>query len=186
MMDNTLPPRYGTIAITFHWLLAIMITASFSVGLYMVSLTMSPTRIKLYNWHKWAGIAILTLSALRLLWRLKHPAPPVPAGMPQWQKSVAGATHLLLYLLFFAVPLTGWAYSSAAGFPIVWFGVIPLPDFVPKDRELAEFLKPFHWMAAYALASLVVLHILAVIKHLLMDDDNLLSRMLPSTDGEKS
>lgn len=105
--------------------------------------------------------------------------------MPQWQTSIAKMTHLLLYGLFFAVPLTGWAYSSAAGFPIVWFGVIPLPDFVPKDRDLAEFLKPFHWMAAYALASLVALHVLGVIKHLVMDDDNLLSRMLPPMSGER-
>lgn len=162
-----------------------MITASFGVGLYMVSLTMSPTRIKLYNWHKWAGVAILTIAALRLLWRLTHSPPPLPANMPQWQTSIAKVTHLLLYGLFFAVPLTGWAYSSAAGFPIVWFGVIPLPDFVPKDRELAEFLKPFHWMAAYALASLVALHVLGVIKHLVMDDDNLLSRMLPPMSGER-
>jgi len=177
--------RYTTTAIVFHWLMALMILVSFAVGLYMVSLTMSPTRIRLYNWHKWAGVAILTIAALRLLWRLSHRAPALPATMPAWQVSVANATHLLFYVLFFAVPLLGWAYSSAAGFPIVWFAVIPLPDFVPKDRELAEFLKPFHWMSAYALASLVVLHILAVAKHLLMDDDNLLARMLPILDRKK-
>jgi cytochrome b561 len=179
-------PKYTGIAIAFHWLLAIMITTSFAVGLYMVSLTMSPTRIKLYNWHKWAGVTILTLAALRLLWRLKNPAPSMPSTMPAWQKLAAHATHIALYVLFFAVPLTGWAYSSAAGFPIVWFGLIPLPDLVGKDRELAEVLKPYHWMAAYALASLVVLHVLAVINHLVMDDDDLLSRMLPSMNGEKS
>ncbi len=178
--------RYGGVAIAFHWLLAIMITASFAVGLYMVSLTMSPTRIKLYNWHKWAGMTIFTLAALRLYWRLTHPAPALPSSMPRWQALAAHATHIALYVLFFAVPLTGWIYSSAAGFPIVWFGLIPLPDLVGKDRELAEFLKPFHWMTAYALASLVVLHILAVVKHLVMDDDNLLGRMLPSMNGEKS
>jgi cytochrome b561 len=109
----------------------------------------------------------------------------MPSGMPAWQTFAAHATHIALYALFFAVPLTGWAYSSAAGFPIVWFGLIQLPDLVGKDRELAEVLKPYHWMAAYALASLVVLHILAVIKHLVMDDDDLLGRMLPSMNGEK-
>ena len=177
--------RYTTTAIVFHWLMALMILVSFAVGLYMVSLTMSPTRIRLYNWHKWAGVAILTIAALRLLWRLSHRAPALPATMPAWQVSVANATHLLFYVLFFAVPLLGWAYSSAAGFPIVWFGVIPLPDFVPKDRELAEFLKPFHWMSAYALASLVALHIAAVAKHVLIDRDGLLKRMLPILDRNK-
>ncbi len=177
--------RYTTTAIVFHWLLALMIIVSFAVGLYMVSLTMSPTRIKLYNWHKWAGMTILTLAALRLLWRLSHRAPALSSAMPAWQVSVANATHVLFYMLFFAVPLTGWAYSSAAGFPIVWFGVVPLPDFVPKDRELAEFLKPFHWMSAYALASLVVLHVAAVAKHVLVDRDGLLNRMLPILDRNK-
>jgi cytochrome b561 len=105
--------------------------------------------------------------------------------MPKWQTSAANVAHVMLYILFFAVPLTGWAYSSAAGFPIVWFGLIPLPDFVPKDRELAEWIKPWHWMAAYALAAVVALHILAVVKHLLMDDDNLMSRMLPNMTGDK-
>jgi len=177
--------RYTTTAIVFHWLMALMILVSFAVGLYMVSLTMSPTRIRLYNWHKWAGVTILTIAALRLLWRLSHRAPALPATMPAWQVSVANVTHLLFYVLFFAVPLVGWAYSSAAGFPIVWFGVIPLPDFVPKDRELAEFLKPFHWMSAYALASLVALHIAAVGKHVLIDRDGLLKRMLPILDRNK-
>ena len=178
--------KYTRIAIAAHWLLAVMLVISFSVGLYMVSLTISPTRIRLYNWHKWAGVTILTLSMLRLLWRLTHPAPALPAHMPAWQKFASHSTHWALYALFFAVPLTGWAYSSAAGFPIVWFGVLPLPDFVDKNRELAEFIKPFHWIAAYALAGLVVLHLLAVVKHMVIDKDNLLRRMLPNFNGEKT
>ena len=84
---------------------------------------MSMTRLKLYNWHKWAGVTILALSAARLLWRLGHRPPPDAPG-PRWQKLAAHGTHLALYALFFAVPLAGWAYSSAAGFPIVLFGVL--------------------------------------------------------------
>lgn len=168
--------RYTPVAIALHWLLALAIVGALGVGLYMTSLPFSPLRLKLYNWHKWAGVSILTLSALRLLWRLTH-RPPADIPMPAWQQSAAHATHHLLYVLFFAVPLAGWAYSSAAGFPIVWFGVLPLPDFVPKDKELAETLKLVHRYAAYGLALLVVGHVGAALKHHFIDRDGLLARM---------
>ncbi len=176
---NNATVRYGAIAIAFHWLLALLICASFAVGLYMTSLAFSPQRLKLYNWHKWAGVTILALSALRLLWRLTHKAPALPATMPAWQKLASHVSHGALYVFFFAVPLTGWAYSSAAGFPIVWFGVLQLPDFVDKNRELAELIKPLHWIAAYSLATVVVVHIAAALKHHFIDRDNILRRMLP-------
>lgn len=173
------PTRYTTTAVVLHWLLAAAILGSLGFGLYMVDLPFSPRRVQLYNWHKWAGVTILVLSAARLLWRLTH-RPPADPPMPAWQRRAAHATHLALYALFFAVPLTGWAYSSAAGFPIVWFGVLPLPDFVPVDRDLADAIKPLHWISAYALAALVVLHVAAALKHQFVDRDGLLGRMRPA------
>lgn len=173
--------RYTATAITLHWLLALGLLGMLALGLYMTGLPMSPSRLKLYNWHKWAGIVILALSALRLLWRLTHRPPALPQQvlrhMPAWQRVAHHGTHLALYLLFFAVPLMGWAYSSAAGFPVVLFGVLPLPDFVPADRALAEMLKPWHGALAYTLAGLIVLHVLGALKHQLIDRDGLLSRM---------
>ncbi len=170
--------RYTPVARAFHWVLAAAIVGSFSIGVYMTDLPLSLARLKLYNWHKWAGIVILALSALRLLWRLTH-RPPADLPMPAWQRRAAHATHGALYALFFAVPLVGWAYSSAAGFPIVLFGVLPLPDFVPKDQALAEALKPWHGNLAWALALLVLLHVGAALKHHFIDRDGLLHRMLP-------
>ncbi|MBK6851522.1 MAG: cytochrome b [Burkholderiales bacterium] len=173
--------RYTTPAITLHWVLAIAIVVSFSVGLYMHELPFSPFRLKLYNWHKWAGVTILFLSVLRLVWRVTHRPPALPASMaaamPAWQHTAHHATHHLLYALFFIVPLTGWAYSSAAGFPIVWFGVLPLPDFVGADKALAELIKPMHKFSTLALAGLVVLHVAAALKHQLVDKDGLMARM---------
>ncbi|WP_238139731.1 cytochrome b [Roseateles aquatilis] len=162
----------------FHWVLAIAIICAFSVGWYMSDLPFSLTRLKLFNWHKWAGVTILALSALRLLWRLAH-RPPVDLPMPAWQKLGAHAVHWLLYAAFFAVPLSGWAYSSAAGFPIVWFGVLPLPDFVSPDKALAQTLKQVHQVFAYGLGLLVLAHLGAVVKHVVIDKDGLLGRMLP-------
>jgi cytochrome b561 len=171
--------RWHPASIALHWLLALMILGSLSVGLYMTSLPFSPLRLQLYNWHKWAGVTILALSALRLLWRLTHRA-PAEAPMPHLQRQVAHAAHGALYLLFFAVPLAGWAYSSAAGFPVVLFGVLPLPDFVGPDRELSEALKPLHRWLAYGLAAVVVLHVAGALKHHFIDRDGLLLRMMPA------
>lgn len=171
--------RYTTTAIGFHWGLALAITASFVFGSYMVDLPFSPSRVRQYNWHKWAGITILALSALRLLWRLSHQPPALPHHIPVWQQRAAQAAHLALYLLFFAAPLAGWAYSSAAGFPVVYFGLLPLPDWVPRSAELAAILKLVHRILTYSLAALVVLHVLAALKHQWLDRDRLLSRMNP-------
>jgi len=178
MNTPTTSTRYSLIAITFHWVLALAIVVAFFVGLYMTSLPFSMQRLKLYNYHKWAGVTILALSALRLLWRLFN-QPPVDVPMPRWQALAAHATHWFLYAAFFAVPLSGWAYSSAAGFQIVWFGVLPLPDFVPKDEALAETLKTLHHLAAYALAAGVVAHVGAALKHQFIDRDGLIRRMIP-------
>ena len=178
-MPFAVPPlRYNRVAIALHWLLAAALAGSFCVGVFMSDLAASPLKLKLYSWHKWAGITILALSGLRLAWRLTH-RPPPDVAMPRWQQSAAHLTHRLLYGLFFAVPLVGWAYSSAAGFPVALFGVLPLPDFVPVDKALAEALKPWHGNLAFALAGLVLLHTAAAIKHHFVDHDGLLGRMRP-------
>lgn len=175
--------RYTAVAMLLHWLLALVILGMFAMGLYMSDLPFSPLRLKLYNWHKWAGVTFLALTVLRLVWRVTHRPPPLPRtieqAMPGWQMRAYHATHHLLYVLFFAVPLIGWAYSSAAGFPIVWFGVLPLPDFVPASKELAEMIKPLHGLSAFALVGLAGLHVAAALKHHWIDRDGLLSRMLP-------
>ena len=182
-MNSQKTIRYSALAMFLHWLLAIALVAMFAVGTYMVDLPFSPQRLQLYNWHKWAGITILALSLLRLVWRLTHRPPALPPSielpMPTWQLRAYRATHVAMYALFFIVPLVGWAYSSAAGFPIVVFGVLPLPDFVPVSKELAELIKPWHQITAVTLASLVLVHVAAAFKHQWINKDKLINRMLP-------
>ena len=172
------PARYDGTAIAAHWVLAALILINLALGLYMHDLPLSPLRLRLFNWHKWAGITILALSALRLLWRLTH-RPPTDVPMPRWQRNAAHGVHWAMYALFFAVPLAGWGYSSAAGFPVVWFGVVPLPDWVPVDRAWADALKALHKSAALTLALLMLLHVAAALKHHVVDRDGLLQRMRP-------
>ncbi len=170
--------RYTGVAITLHWLLALLIVGTFVLGVYMQELPMSLAKLKLFNWHKWAGVVILGLSVLRLLWRLTH-RPPADLPAPPLQQLAAHAVHWALYALFFAVPLVGWAYSSSAGYPIVLFGVLPLPDFVAVDKALSENLKPLHGLLAWSMAGLVALHVSAALKHHVIDGDGLLNRMRP-------
>ena len=179
--------RYGGVAIALHWLLAALIAASLGVGLYMTGLPFSPLRLKLYSWHKWAGVTILLLSALRLAWRLGHRPPPLPAATPAWQLAAYRTGHALMYLLFFAVPLAGWAYSSSMGVPVVWFGALPLPDFMPVDQPFAEaVLQPLHKGCAFTLAGVTLLHVAAALKHHWIDRDGLLKRMWPAPRKESA
>jgi cytochrome b561 len=178
-MSSGRPADYTPIAIGLHWIAAALIVANLALGLYMVDLSLSPTKLKLYSWHKWAGVTVFVLSAARLLWRLTHAVPALPAAMPAWQRAAANASHHLLYMLFFLVPLTGWLFSSAAGFQTVYFGVVPIPDLLTKDPALAESLKLVHRFATYGLAALVVLHAAAALKHHFVDGDDVLRRMIP-------
>lgn len=180
-MSTAHPTRYHPVSVLLHWVLGLALIGLFAVGLYMTDLPFSPQRLKLYNWHKWAGVTLLALSVFRLVWRLTHRPPPLPraieTAMPRWQRLAHHATHHGLYLLFFAVPLLGWAYSSAAGFPVVLFGVLPLPDFVSVSEELAGLIKPLHKLSAFTMMALVLLHVAGALKHQFVDRDGLLSRM---------
>ncbi len=170
--------HYTAIAIVLHWTMAVLILGTLCLGWYMADLPLTPTRVRLFNYHKWVGITILSLAAARLLWRLFHEPPPLPDDLPRWQQRAAHAVHWLLYVLFFAAPLAGWAFTSAAGFPVVYLGVLPLPDWVVVDEALAESLATLHAVLAYSLALVVVLHVAAAIKHALEEHPtNYLRRM---------
>jgi cytochrome b561 len=168
------------VAIALHWLVALLVLGSFVVGRYMIDLDLSPWKLKVYSWHKWTGVTIFLLVALRLAWRVRHRPPALPAATPQWQQHAAAIAHAGLYLLILAVPISGWVMSSAGGFPVVYFGILQLPDLVAKDKELFEFMKGVHFALNKALLALVVLHVAAAVKHHYVDRDDVLARMLPS------
>lgn len=173
--------RYSTVAVILHWLMAFLLVGLVVVGLYMTSLPFSPLRIKLFNWHKWVGILALLLACIRLAWRWTHAAPTqlssIRSAMYGWQRWAYRFVHLLLYVSFFAVPMLGWAYSSATGFTVKLFGIVPLPDWVSVDKSLAETLKQAHHYAAYSMTALVLLHVGAAMKHHFIDRDPLLRLM---------
>lgn len=171
--------RYDGVAMSLHWLVALLIFAAFPLGVYMHDLPLSPAKLQYFSYHKWIGISILSLVVVRAVWRFTHTPPPLPASTPRWEVVVSHLTHLALYGLLLTIPLSGWLMSSAKGFQTVWFGVLPLPDLVGKDKALGELLTTVHQVLNLTLFLLVGMHIAAVIKHKFIDRDQILERMLP-------
>lgn len=171
--------RYGATAITLHWLMALLLLGLCCVGVYMHELPLSPWKLKVYSWHKWAGVTAFLLLLVRLAWRATHQPPALPGSVPLMQRSAARLVHVLLYLLMLAIPLSGWLMSSAKGFQTVYFGVLPLPDLLGKNSELGEQLKEVHEALNFLLLILVAGHAGAALKHHLIDRDDVLRRMLP-------
>ncbi len=171
--------RYTVTAKLLHWLIAIALLANLTLGLVMVDMAFSPAKLRYFNWHKWAGVTILVLVTLRLLWRLGHRPPPLPASMPRWQRLGAELTHYGLYALMFAIPLSGYFYSLAAGYPVVFLGLVKLPVLIGPDPELKTLLKDLHEVLNWTLLALLAAHVGAALKHHFIDRDDVLRRMLP-------
>ena len=171
---------YTKPAIAMHWIVALLIFAAFGLGLYMTDIPgFTPTKLKLFSYHKWIGITVLIFAVLRVLWRLTHPAPgPVP-GMPKWQHAAAEAAHVGLYLLILAVPLTGYLLSVAAGVKVVYLGLWELPMPFDKSDALKDIFSMAHEWLNWTMAAIVVVHILAALKHHVVERDGTLRRMLP-------
>ncbi len=172
--------RYTAPAMTLHWLIAALIMCGFSLGWVMTDIPgFPPIKRQYYTWHKWIGVTIFALAVLRVLWRVTHPAPPLPSTVAPWQRRAAYFTHTLLYLLILAIPLSGYLMSSASGKPVVYLNLVPLPPLIEANKALAQLFNTVHVTLNYLLLGLVTLHVLAVLKHQFIDRDGLLSRMLP-------
>lgn len=169
---------YTRTAIALHWLSGLLILCGFALGVWMVDQPIAPSTLRAYGYHKWIGITVFLVAFARVAWRWGHPAPP-PLAMPEWQRRAATLTHVLLYALMLAIPLSGWLYSSATGIQVVYLGLVPLPDLVAKDKSLAAVLKAVHLTLNLTLLALVVIHAGAALKHHFVDRDGVLRRMLP-------
>ena len=173
------PLRFPPALRLLHWTIAALILYMAYLGLTMGDLPNGPAKIQTYALHKSIGITILGLVALRVLWRLYAGTPAHIAGTPTWQLRVAGATHLAIYALLFAIPISGWVLNSAAGFPLQWFHLVNLPHIVERNQDLHELAEEAHELMFWALALLVVLHAGAAFYHHLFQGDATLARMLP-------
>lgn len=169
--------RYTRTAIALHWTVGALVITALAVGWIMTDMASSPLKLQVFDYHKWIGVTVLALFFVRALWRLTHPA-PAPLPMPAWQRHSARILHGFLYVMLLLQPITGWLYSNASGRPIVYLGLIPLPNLVEKNRGLANTFRSLHGTGAVLLAIAVGLHLLAALKHHFIDRDDTLKRML--------
>lgn len=164
-----------------HWLMAALILAMLFIGVGMVASFAD------YHWlvtlHKPLGIAILVLAAIRLINRLRHPAPPLPAAMPGWQRWAAHASHVLLYVLMFALPLVGWGMLSAARDPITLYGALHLPPILPHDVALYAVLRATHTILAVLLFLVFLAHLGAALMHAMIFRDGVFQSMASLQPG---
>ncbi len=172
--------RFGAAAQGFHWVIGLCVIGLLALGLFMTRLDPSPFMFKLYFWHKSIGITVLALALARVVWRLRN-APPAPLGTHKpWEKTLAKIIHLLLYGALFLMPMSGWAMSSANGYPVSVFGWFTLPNIVAESKAVGAVAGTVHEYAGYALILAVGLHAAGALKHHLIDRDDTLRRMLPA------
>ena len=177
--------RWGAIAQLLHWLIVLFIVAQFTLATLLVDeLPAGAKKLTLLSRHKSIGITILMLALVRLAWRWSNPTPTLPDTLKPYERVLARLTHALLYVLLFAIPLSGWLMSSARGFPVSWFGFLQLPDLVPKNKALYEALLTTHGILAWTLGIVATVHLVAALKHHFVLKDDVLRRMLPSSSNK--
>jgi cytochrome b561 len=179
--------RYDAVAITFHWLIAIAIAGQLTMGWLMTSMKPGTySQFQLYQAHKSLGMTILLVSVLRLVWRLLHTPPPLPTSMPAWERRLARVSHITLYTLLLALPLSGWAVVSASplNIPTLLYGVVHLPHIaflanLPNKNAAESLLKELHETGVWILIALLVGHVAAALRHHFLLHDDVLVRMVP-------
>ena len=170
--------RYSGVARTLHWVVAVLVLATIPVGFVLLSLPAGALQNRLFDLHRSVGVLLFVLVLARLVWRLSHPPPPLPADVPEWQQIASWLVHALLYALLLVNPLVGWWATSAYGAPIHVFWLFELPPLVGKNEALATKIFAWHGRIGIALSVLIALHISAALYHHFIRRDGVLRRML--------
>ncbi|MEY4952144.1 MAG: hypothetical protein RL299_568 [Pseudomonadota bacterium] len=182
-MENasTTSDRYSRGAIVLHWLIALLIVLNV-IGAFVAEDLSKADEAIVMGYHKATGISILLLTIARIVWRLMHKAPPLVETLKAWEAALARVIHAGFYFLMLAVPLSGWAMSSAysKGKPVSMFGLFDMPALpVGSDEPTADMFHELHEVFAFVMIGLFVLHVGAALKHHFVDKDGTMQRMVP-------
>lgn len=172
--------RYTRTAMAFHWLISVMVLGMICLGFWMGDIPRgTPERTFYFNLHKSIGLTIAILVLFRLWWRAKNPPPPLPASVPAWQAQASRISHALLYLCLILMPLSGFSASQFTKYGVTYFGLFKIPPLGWENKDIYELLQGVHGVTATLLCILIIVHILAALKHLLVNRDGVFQRMLP-------
>jgi len=178
ILKNTVD-SWGAVAKSFHWVIALLILGQLVLGTIAEGARLSPLKLDLFVWHKSIGVTILLLVILRFAWRLYNRPPSAPAGTPAWETKLARIGHALLYLLMFAVPMTGWWVSDTTRIPFKAFWLVPMPDLIAANRDMSDLAADVHGALTTLLLLVIVIHIAAGLRHHFFLHNKILTRMLP-------
>ena len=170
--------RYSWQAMLLHWLLAVIVIGMLGFGYILGEMSRGPTKSFYVDIHRSFGVLALVLVLVRIGWRLRHPPPPLPPSVPRWQRIAAVSSHGLLYLCILLQPLSGYLASAFSSSPVPFFGMT-LPQWAWDDKPLRSFFGEVHGIVAITLLVLIAIHVLAALKHLLINRDHVFQRMLP-------
>lgn len=174
--------RYGSISKLFHWSIVLLVLSQYYSGWWEDWVLPKHSPIAVFyinNLHKPIGVLVLGIALLTLIWKINNPHPHFPLSMKPWEILSARLVHSLLYLGLFVMPVTGIITTTLAGQPPKFFGLYQFPQFIAKNAVMAHFIFKMHRAAAYTLFTLIVMHILAALKHHFIEKDDVLKRMLP-------
>jgi cytochrome b561 len=177
--------RYGITAQALHWIVAGLVAAQFVVARMAAHLPLGARKLALLGEHKSFGMTVFMLAVIRLAWRLKNPAPPLPTDMHRVERLLARVTHVSFYVLLFAMPLSGWLMSSAKNYSVSWFGTFTWPNLIGHNEAAFNFFKALHHLLSNVLFAIASLHVLAALKHHFWNRDDVLVRMLPGLKAKR-
>jgi cytochrome b561 len=170
---------WGALSKALHWLVVILIIVQWFIAGRADELPNGLEKLQALGWHKSFGMTILMLAIIRLVWRLLNPVPDLAAETKPWERRLAKVSHVLLYALIFAMPLTGWLMSSAKNYPVSWFRLFQFPDLVAPSEDLFRQMNGLHHLLFKVLAVVALLHVAGALKHHFIDKNDVLKRMLP-------
>ncbi|MGE4218019.1 MAG: cytochrome b [Alphaproteobacteria bacterium] len=180
MIGNT-PERWGTVSIALHWTVAgLILCVQLPTAFLMDPVGPGSLQNALYFTHKNIGIVIFLLALFRLFWRWRHPVPALPADLSRWQVLAAHATHVLIYVVLFAMPVSGFLYTALGGFPIPFLGLYDLSRLLPTDKALSDIFLGIHEVGQWVLYVVVAMHVGGALQHHFVRRDHVLRRMLSS------
>jgi cytochrome b561 len=170
---------WGVVSKTFHWVIVLLIITQWLIAERADDLPNGLAKLRLLDLHKSIGMSVFMLAILRLVWRWMNPVPTLEGLTTRWERHGATLSHVALYALIFAMPITGWLMSSAHAYSVSWFHLFQWPDLVQPDHELSETLETVHKRLFLVLAGVALLHVLGALKHHVIDRNEVLKRMLP-------